>query len=151
MMFRNHLVVTTAVAVSVVKYMDIPLPLWVLLLAIYFGSLLPDLDHPGSTIGRRLLFISVPLSGIFGHRQITHSVWPFIITFWMFNNEHTQNQVVIACMIGYFSHILADILSDSGVPFFWPFQMRIGVKLCKSGGVLEHVIAYSLLVAAILY
>jgi inner membrane protein len=151
MMFRNHLIVTTAVAITIVKYADIPLPLWLLLTAIYLGSLLPDLDHPGSTIGRRFLFISIPLSGLFGHRQITHSLWPFVVTLWVFSSEPMKMPIILACMIGYFSHILADFFSDSGIPLFWPFQMRVGIRLCSSGGIVEPIIALSLLGLSIIY
>jgi inner membrane protein len=151
MMFRNHLIVTTAVAITIVKYADIPLPLWLLLTAIYLGSLLPDLDHPGSTIGRRFLFISIPLSGLFGHRQITHSLWPFVVTLWVFSYEPMTMPIILACMIGYFSHILADFFSDSGIPLFWPFQMRVGIRLCSSGGIVEPIIALSLLGLSIIY
>jgi inner membrane protein len=151
MMFRNHLVVTTAVAITVVKYANIALPLWLLLVAIYVGSLLPDLDHPSSTIGKRFLFISLPLSGLFGHRQITHSLWPFVITLWVFSYEPSTMPLILALMIGYASHLLADLVSDSGVPLFWPFQMRVGIKLCSSGSVIEPIIAFGLLGLSIIY
>lgn len=151
MMFRNHLVVTTAVAITVVKHADFALPLWLLLVAIYVGSLLPDLDHPSSTIGRRFLFISLPLSGLFGHRQITHSLWPFVIILWVFSYEPSTMTLILAFMIGYASHLLADLVSDSGVPLFWPFQRRVGIKLCSSGSVTEPIIAFGLLGLSIIY
>ena len=34
------------------------------------GGLLPDIDHPESVIGRRVRFLSHPISAIFGHRGI---------------------------------------------------------------------------------
>lgn len=37
------------------------------------GSLLPDIDHPQSYLGRRLTPLSVPIFKLFGHRGITHS------------------------------------------------------------------------------
>ncbi|WP_268244282.1 metal-dependent hydrolase [Shewanella algicola] len=150
-MFRNHLLVTTAVAICVVKHMDFALPLWVLVTSIYFGSILPDLDHPGSTIGKRLLFISIPLGGLFGHRQITHSIWPFVITLWIMSGDMGSIPVMFACMIGYASHLIADFVSDGGVPLFWPSQKRVGIKLCSSGGVVEPLIAISMLVLAIIF
>ncbi|WP_427925738.1 metal-dependent hydrolase [Shewanella algae] len=74
MIFRNHLIVTGAVTLVVVKSLELGLPLWAVIGGIFFGSLLPDLDHPSSTIGKRVLFVSVPLAGLFGHRQFTHSI-----------------------------------------------------------------------------
>ncbi|WP_220756897.1 metal-dependent hydrolase [Shewanella colwelliana] len=150
MIFRNHLIVTSAVTLVVIKEVELGLPIWAVIAGIIFGSLLPDLDHPRSTIGKRVLFVSVPLAGIFGHRQFTHSIWPLVLTVWLFNLTDQANSYVMVLMIGYMSHVIADMLTDSGVPFLWPFQRRFGLTLCKSGGVLEHIIAFSLLTGAII-
>lgn len=150
MMFRNHLVVTTAVAIVSVKYIEFAMPLWAVIGCIYFGSLFPDLDHPSSTIGRRMRFISIPLGGIFGHRQITHSIWPFVGVVLLFDMQGPGGILVFAFMIGYFSHLLGDILSDSGIPLLWPMQARVGVKMCSTGSVIEYIVAYGLLGLAFL-
>ncbi|MCL1104516.1 metal-dependent hydrolase [Shewanella algicola] len=151
MMFRNHLIVTAAVAIFTVKYVNFAMPLWVVLILIFGGSLLPDLDHPSSTIGKRFLFISLPLAGLFGHRQITHSVWPFVLTAWALSYDTWATPLAMAFGIGYFSHLLADFISDSGIPLFWPHQGRFGIKLCTSGGLLEPIIALGLLWLAIIF
>lgn len=39
------------------------------------AALLPDLDHPGSAIGRRVPVIPALLEAVAGHRTITHTVW----------------------------------------------------------------------------
>jgi len=39
-----------------------------------FAALLPDIDHPTSTLGRRIYPISKLISSIFGHRGLTHSL-----------------------------------------------------------------------------
>ncbi len=149
-MFRNHLVVTAATSVVAINYADIQLSLPLILVCVFFGSLLPDLDHPGSTIGKRLLFISVPLSTIFGHRQITHSILPFIAIYLIYITNDGLNYWIVGCVtIGYSSHLLADFFTDSGIPFFWPSQYRIKSPLpVKTGGVLKYLIAYSLLVSS---
>lgn len=149
-MFRNHLVVTTAVAIASVKYINFDMPMWAIIGCVFLGSFLPDLDHPGSTIGRRVLFISLPLSGLFGHRQITHSIWPFVGVLCLFNINMPEGWLIVALIIGYFSHLLGDILSDSGIPLFWPLPSRVGIKLCTTGGFLEYIIAYGLLVVSII-
>ena len=38
------------------------------------GPLSPDIDHPKSWVGRRMKLISIPISKLFGHRGITHSI-----------------------------------------------------------------------------
>ncbi|MGI4807320.1 MAG: metal-dependent hydrolase [Janthinobacterium lividum] len=40
----------------------------------FVGSLLPDIDHPSLRVERRSWPISTLVSGVFGHRSITHSV-----------------------------------------------------------------------------
>ena len=45
--------------------------------AVLLGSLLPDLDHPGSILGRLFRIISLPLSKLCGHRGFTHSLLAF--------------------------------------------------------------------------
>ncbi|KYH30653.1 inner membrane protein YdjM [Moorella mulderi DSM 14980] len=39
------------------------------------AALLPDVDHPGSYVGRRLRPVSVLLEMAAGHRTVTHTVW----------------------------------------------------------------------------
>ena len=151
MLFRNHLVVTSAIAVLadrfILPHMQIE-PL-VAIGCIFIGSLLPDLDHPESTIGKKLLFISIPLSAVFGHRQITHSIWS-LVAFWML--FEAQGEYALMLMIGYISHLLADVVTDSGIPFFWPLQTRIRLPLgITTGGIVEYCVAYSALVCSIIY
>ncbi len=38
------------------------------------GSLLPDIDHPQSSVGRRASMIARPLAATIGHRGMTHSI-----------------------------------------------------------------------------
>ncbi len=42
--------------------------------AVAFGALLPDIDEPNSTLGRKTLGISNALRALFGHRGFTHSL-----------------------------------------------------------------------------
>ncbi|QIR16313.1 metal-dependent hydrolase [Shewanella aestuarii] len=152
MLFRNHLVVTAAVTVSTIGYIDIALPLWLVVVSIVFGSLLPDVDHPSSTIGKRVLFISIPLSAIFGHRQITHSIWPILCVAWLVNfNNSTSSAIVLCLSIGYLSHLLGDFFTDSGIPFFWPLSFRFKSPLpVATGGPFEYLIAYGLFISSLL-
>ena len=39
------------------------------------AALLPDVDTPGSIIGRRVRFVSVLLEALAGHRTVCHTVW----------------------------------------------------------------------------
>ena len=43
------------------------------------GSLLPDIDHPSSYLGKRHKMVSGVTNKAFGHRGITHSLLGFIL------------------------------------------------------------------------
>ena len=43
------------------------------------GSLLPDIDHPSSYLGKRHKMVSGVTNKAFGHRVITHSLLGFIL------------------------------------------------------------------------
>ncbi|MFI3211610.1 MAG: metal-dependent hydrolase, partial [Peptostreptococcaceae bacterium] len=45
----------------------------ILIAGSYLGSLMPDIDHKGSTVGHKVKLISGTISKLFGHRGITHA------------------------------------------------------------------------------
>ena len=88
------------------------------------GSILPDIDHPQSTIGRVFFFISNPLNERFGHRNITHSLvlWiPVLIV------GHHFYQPLFWLGVGACSHLILDSWNLSGVTLFKPLTDRIFV------------------------
>lgn len=96
------------------------------------GSVLPDIDHPKSYLGRRLPFISKPLFHAFGHRTITHSLlFLCIITASLMK---TNTSVGIGIFFGILSHLLADMLTpfSKGVALFYPVRKRFGLFMAKS-------------------
>src|SRR3989339_332125 len=52
---------------------------WTVLIFAALGSIIPDIDHPGSIIGRIFYPISTYLERKFGHRTITHSLIGWLI------------------------------------------------------------------------
>nr|WP_314265951.1 metal-dependent hydrolase [uncultured Moellerella sp.] len=119
------------------------------------GALLPDIDHPSSISGRLFRFISIPISKLCGHRGFTHSLvaWGALAIFcyvglpreWVLPNDLIQ-----AFLLGYMSHLVADMLTPSGVPFLWPFPQRFCFPILrgKSNKKSERFIALLLLVCA---
>ncbi len=117
---------------------------WSILLFAVIGSLAPDLDHPKSVIGKIFFFISKPLDKRFGHRTVTHSLIGWVVAsvigiglvaiVWaVYALLETQIQGplpsitfglakrwVAAFSIGYFSHIMLDMLNPRGAQLFWP-------------------------------
>lgn len=90
------------------------------------GSLLPDIDHPQSVLGRRLPFISNPIHKCFGHRSITHSIF-FLSATLLLPIAFDYTVLGIGLSLGTLSHILLDFLCmGSGVAFLYPvYKPRI--------------------------
>lgn len=94
---------------------------WHIVPSAILTCLLPDIDHPKSFLGQRLKWISKPIARAFGHRGFTHSllaVFALLATFylkvpesWFIPADALQGMV-----LGYLSHILADMLTPAGVP-----------------------------------
>lgn len=91
------------------------------LLYLSIGSVLPDIDHPKSFIGKLLFFLSIPLNKRFGHRGLIHSVvvWllPLIIGFIYFK------PLFIICL-GIMSHIILDSWNIAGVHLLKPVSEK---------------------------
>ncbi len=107
--------------------------------AVMIGALTPDLDHPAANILRRTLGGKVVhrLFSIFsgGHRHFTHSIIGIVAiglllrwTIFQFIQPQFHEQsftLLLAFMIGYISHPIADTLTDQGVPWLWPIAWNI--------------------------
>ena len=110
------------------------------------GGLLPDLDHPQSVLGRRLWFISVPLSALVGHRGFTHSLVAVVIMltilviFTSVADYAFLSWMVAPLCVGYLSHIFGDFLTPSGVPLFYPRRRNYSLNLFSTGDVQETLI-----------
>ncbi len=105
------------------------------------GSLAPDLDHPGSWLGRRLWFISHPLSSLVGHRGVTHSLLGIAAlgaALWLWGG--VAGGLVAAFVVGYLSHLGADWLTHAGLPLLWPWQRDFSAPVTvQAGGAGETV------------
>lgn len=90
-----------------------------------FGSLVPDIDYSKSMIGKVFRPISKYLNRRFGHRTITHSLLAMFGSFLLFAMiestffEKTTTSKIY--LLGYFSHLVLDMMTVQGVPLFYPF------------------------------
>lgn len=148
MMAFSHVLTGLSVYSLAAHYTDLP---WgpATVGAAVAGSLLPDIDHPKSWLGRRLLPISVPLTMLVGHRGITHSLlavvaMAFVLTFY----GGIAGGVVAALSIGYVVHLAGDFVTNSGIPLLWPIKRRYRLPLAKTGGFVEPVIVLAVAVWA---
>lgn len=105
----------------------------------YFGSLLPDIDQPSSKLWHMLPFghaIGELSDPFFEHRNITHSILGVVFVglgfnylFELFPDYWAINTSVVlgATLIAYGSHLLADLLTNEGIPLFFPYKKFFGI------------------------
>lgn len=142
----------------------------VLLSAAVLGSLIPDIDHPRSSISRKHRGISVAV-GIFqtllrgignllsrrqeqyvrgaaGHRGVSHSLFmaglcTLLVTAGAIALPAWKGMIFLASWgvgVGVLSHLFLDMLAG-GVPLFFPFTMkRITLARIRTGGPLEWMV-----------
>jgi inner membrane protein len=89
------------------------------------ASILPDIDHTKSLIGKLFLPLSRYLNRRFGHRTITHSITflGLLALFLLFleRNFFPDNPITTIFVMAYISHLLLDMATIQGVPLFYPF------------------------------
>lgn len=131
--FKGHLMggaVFAGAAVGVILYQspeitgEILLSSGVVVATTMVGSLLPDIDHPESFLGRRLRWISKPIYGWCGHRTLTHSLF-FMIGVTNLLSFYQHEEVGLGLGVGILSHILLDFMSlGSGVALLYPIYPK---------------------------
>jgi inner membrane protein len=105
------------------------------------GALVPDLDHPQSTIGRILFPLSLPLSQWLGHRGPFHS-------FWLWGLLALAGLVwkpFFFIGVGALLHVVADCATVSGVRAMSPWTNKLFVFFkrswrLKTGGSAEFAV-----------
>lgn len=97
------------------------------------GSLMPDIDLPSSTVGKRVKPISYLIHQFFGHRGITHTPILHILCsiFLLMLGQGLTGIIrliylsfVIGLFAGGVSHIILDAMTVKGVPLLYPFTKK---------------------------
>lgn len=125
------------------------------------GGLMPDIDHPGSLMGRVLPFISIPISIFFKHRTITHTIWfatatallPLLVIFIcscsglsVSFDYYLTGAYLVA---GSLSHLVLDAPTNSGIAPFWPIPFRIKGPLTTGDPLVELPLTAALVILAL--
>ena len=119
----------------------IPHDPFIMMGASVIGSLLPDICHTGSTVGRLFPYISKPINKVFGHRTITHSLL-FLVILSFLLDDTAFKAGILAGVIG---HYLLDMATKNGIQLFYPLKRRIRFLLTIStGGKMESVVKIGL-------
>lgn len=107
----------------------------IILGCVMLGSLLPDIDHPSSKLGR----YAYPISAVVKHRGFTHSfIGAFILPIPVILISTRYYLPIVA---GYLLHLLADTLNPTGVMWLYPYKKHFSFKLAKVGGLEEAMLS----------
>jgi inner membrane protein len=143
---------------------------WTIILFAVLGSIIPDIDHPRSVIGKLFLPISIPLERRYGHRSVTHSLigWAIfsvlfavlvLFVFWILGfvlkfdvgGWDLPPRWIAAFSISYFSHLVLDMFNKRGSQMFWPDPGRDVIpknpKVRPESGAKVEVLIFLILLA----
>lgn len=147
MKYRTHITLTLAVGLPLMAASG-----EVSLLngcALGIGSLLPDIDHPSSFLGKRNKIASGITNKTLGHRGGTHSLLGAVVVFILgtivqfhYLSAPGQN-VTFWLMLGYLMHLVEDSFSKEGIHWLWPYKKkrkRTKLFYYTTGGIGEHLV-----------
>lgn len=135
MLGKTHVLVAAIIAVLVLQVTEVSHP-YLFFLLFVIASLLPDIDHPGSTLGRKLWPFSWGIRLVFGHRGLIHSIFiPIVLVVLGWYTGYLWLGAAVAG--GYFIHLVTDALTPSGVK---PFGIGPTFRgMIRTGGFLETI------------
>ncbi len=170
---RTHDVFAVASLITVATYYPPPsinlITLITSSIGCIVGALLPDIDQETNR-----LWDLIPAGHLIGdvlgklflaHRTLSHSVLGVFIVYKLlglllpklFNSTFINVQILFASiMIGYLSHLLADALTEEGLPLFFPIKWKIGFPpikpwRIKTGGWFEKFVVFPSVIAYIVW
>lgn len=93
-----------------------------------FCSVLPDIDHTRSLIGKSFFPLAKWLNNKFGHRTITHSLLFWLAAIFLVRLVEIMyfKSAVYSTIVAFsiLSHDLFDMCTKQGILFFYPFSKR---------------------------
>ena len=150
-------VVLTSVGLSALGF---PVTLPILIIGA-LGGLAPDLDASDAKIKhfkfsrfKPFWLISEMISTLFGHRGVMHSLLAVVVIsigLWLVSLYIGGALIFyVAFIIGYISHLVADSITKSGIPFLYPWKKRLHLLskkiTLKTGSILEYLILILLII-----
>lgn len=157
MTYASHVIIAACSASMMQPWLDVGTTGTVLFLALAaFGGLLPDIDHPKSWIGKYVPIIPTLLFKTTGHRGWTHTLFAafsvFVVFYVMLLFSGIDTYYAFAPAIGYMSHLAADMVSNSGIPLYWPvYKKRIVIPLSKTGDMREYTITIAVFFSSVVF
>jgi inner membrane protein len=140
MMARSHVIIGLAAWIAAAPLLHCAALDPVYLGLAVAGSLLPDVDHPKSWMGRRTRPISTTIAATLGHRGVTHSAVAVVGLTLLLLHAGYRKGGVSALVVGYLSHLAADMLTPQGLRLAWPNRRTWSLPLCRTGSAAESVV-----------
>jgi membrane-bound metal-dependent hydrolase YbcI (DUF457 family) len=85
------------------------------------AAIVPDIDHPQGEIRQRMGIFSRLLDWL-PHRGITHTIGALAVFALAFTLWTGDIRLAMPGILGYSSHLIADMMTKSGIPLFLPFH-----------------------------
>lgn len=125
------------------------LPIAIFLGSSILGSVLPDIDHKSSYIGKRVKPVSSVINKLAGHRKLFHSpiiYWALYIASMSIGTDKLVLNSMFGLFLGIFSHLFLDSLTIGGLPWFYPIsKKRFSLARIKTNSQLEFTLCGILL------
>lgn len=171
MKFQTHIILAASAITLFQPWKDGMAVTFVAYFLGILGGLLPDVDHPGSFIGSKVPIIPTILFKFSGHRGVTHSLFGLVFAtilgvvivrtsipallliiekFGFSISEKLSmtaldgNRLALFSLgIGYLTHMIGDIVTNRGIPVFWPVPERYVFPITNTGSMTEKIISLS--------
>jgi inner membrane protein len=137
MMFYTHLAFGILVSLISINIFNIDNKIIFILVAILF-SIFPDIDQRQSKIGKKYKCTSIIVNFLFGHRGLFHSIYIPLALYFVF--YYINNEVGIAILVGYFSHLFMDSITKHGIKPLYPLINKKINGAIKTNSILEKIL-----------
>ena len=146
MRYPTHIIFALVTVFPLYHYTKLPLVSYLFMAT--WASLLPDIDHPKSHLGKSVLSKIIRITAT--HRGWTHSLFGMIVFCSLFtlilHLIKLDLSYAVPFALGYLSHLISDSLNPTGVRWFWPSKRKVGIRLITTGSKREILFRYLLVV-----
>jgi len=152
MMGHTHTLIGSSLGLGVALETHADLKTTIILLAAGgLAAILPDIDHPAGGLRQRAGLLGHLVFGRLKHRGITHTLIA-LVAIAAAAYQALPPIIGVVVVMGYLSHILADMVTVSGLPVFWPYKKDsyhlMPKRFCmRTNTWPEHLISLGLMVA----
>jgi inner membrane protein len=119
------------------------IPTGILMGGALVGSLLPDIDHRNSYIGKKVKTASKAINKLAGHRKLFHAPLAYLFLYSVARGMIKDNFLIMGIeglFLGILSHLILDSFTVGGLPWFYPLsKRRFSLGNIKTNGKLEDV------------